>query len=163
MANVTWVVPSAANSDHDGLEKDRPIVGGDGGQLGDDQSVLAFNDDLRDLGRLGGWYDHVPPPQLDALGLGFRVPLIAISPRAKTNYVSHVQYESASILTYVEHQFGLAPIGPADARAGDLSDLFLPAGQFSKQRSRRLRIPQPYSDAEVLRAARDDPFEPDED
>ncbi len=41
----------------------------------------------------GGWYDHVAPPYVDYDGLGFRVPLLVISPYAKQNYVSHVQYE----------------------------------------------------------------------
>ena len=31
----------------------------------------------------GGLYDHVPPPHLDFDGLGFRVPLLVISPYAK--------------------------------------------------------------------------------
>ena len=32
----------------------------------------------------GGYFDHVPPPQLDAFGLGIRVPMWVISPWAKT-------------------------------------------------------------------------------
>ena len=32
----------------------------------------------------GGLYDHVPPPYIDKDGLGFRVPLIVMSPYAKT-------------------------------------------------------------------------------
>ena len=31
----------------------------------------------------GGFFDHVPPPQLDAFGLGVRVPLWVISPYAR--------------------------------------------------------------------------------
>ena len=44
----------------------------------------------------GGCYDHVPPPQLDYTGLGFRVPMIIVSPYAKKGYVSHTQYEFGS-------------------------------------------------------------------
>ena len=31
----------------------------------------------------GGFYDHVPPPAVDDIGLGFRVPLLTISPYAR--------------------------------------------------------------------------------
>jgi phospholipase C len=36
----------------------------------------------------GGFYDHVPPPQVDQAGFGPRVPLLIISPYAKKGYVS---------------------------------------------------------------------------
>ena len=65
----------------------------------------------------GGFYDHVPPPHKGYDGLGFRVPLIVISPYAKQNYVSHVQYESASVLRFAEDLFGLAQLSAADTRA----------------------------------------------
>jgi phospholipase C len=65
----------------------------------------------------GGLYDHVPPPHLDYDGLGFRVPLLMISPYAKSNFVSHVQYEHGSILKFAEDVFGLARLGASDTRA----------------------------------------------
>ena len=37
----------------------------------------------------GGWYDHVPPPQVDAYGYGFRVPALLVSPYARHGYVDH--------------------------------------------------------------------------
>ena len=83
----------------------------------------------------GGWYDNVPPPQLDFRGLGIRVPCIIISPYAKiaagkkAGYVSHTQYEFGSVLKFVEQVFGLPPIGPpslgfTDTRAASLMDSF---------------------------------------
>jgi phospholipase C len=73
----------------------------------------------------GGLYDPVTPPQVDYDGLGFRVPLIAISPYAKQGYVSHTQYESSSVLRYIEDNFGLAPMEASDTRAADpASDFF---------------------------------------
>jgi phospholipase C len=72
----------------------------------------------------GGWYDHVAPQIFNQYELGFRVPLIVISPYAKKAYVSHVQHEFGSILHYTEEQFGLNSIGYTDARADDLSDCF---------------------------------------
>jgi phospholipase C len=72
----------------------------------------------------GGWYDHVVPPQLDPMGLGYRVPLLVISPYAKHGYVSHVQHEFGSILRFTEETFGLGPLGLTDARSDDLRDCF---------------------------------------
>ncbi len=74
----------------------------------------------------GGFYDHVVPPQVDLTGLGFRTPLIVISPYARNGYVSHRVTEFSSFLTTVEHYYGLPPIGaPArDASSNDLLDAF---------------------------------------
>jgi len=56
----------------------------------------------------GGWYDHVPPPQLSGtLGLGPRVPVIMISPFAKTNYISHQQMDFVSILRFIQWNWAL--------------------------------------------------------
>jgi phospholipase C len=72
----------------------------------------------------GGWYDHVPPQQLDRMGLGFRVPFLVASPWSRHNYVSHVQHEFGSILHFTEANFGLPNLGQTDVRADDLSDCF---------------------------------------
>src|SRR5207245_7243191 len=72
----------------------------------------------------GGWFDHVPPPQLDEMGLSFRVPLIVVSPYARHAYVSHVQHEFGSILHFAEANFGMPSLGQTDARADDLTDCF---------------------------------------
>jgi phospholipase C len=65
----------------------------------------------------GGMYDHVRPPYRGYDGLGFRVPLIVISPYAKKNYISKVQYETASVLRFSEDLFNLDQLSEADARA----------------------------------------------
>ncbi len=70
----------------------------------------------------GGFYDHVPPPQVDQLGLGFRVPMLLISPYTKRGYVSHVQTEHASIPKTIEKIFGLPNMNDRDAKANDLLD-----------------------------------------
>lgn len=54
-------------------------------------AVFIFWDDF------GGYYDHVPPPQVDRFGLGPRVPLLIISPYAKAGYVPHVVSEPSSL------------------------------------------------------------------
>ena len=72
----------------------------------------------------GGWWDHVPPPQVDAQGLGPRVPMMVISPFAKKNYISHVQMDDVSILQFIQKTFGLAPLNARNQMGNDLSDMF---------------------------------------
>jgi phospholipase C len=55
----------------------------------------------------GGFFDHVKPPQLDAYGLGFRVPTWVISPLAKPAHLETTVYEHSSILKLIERNFGL--------------------------------------------------------
>lgn len=55
----------------------------------------------------GGFFDHVAPPQVDAYGLGLRVPMLLVSPYAKRGYVSGQLYEHSSFLKFLERRFGL--------------------------------------------------------
>jgi phospholipase C len=125
LAEVTWVVPSGVNSDHPGsYSRTGPqwiasIVNAVGGsKFWNSTAIFITWDDW------GGWYDHVAPPQLDEMGLGFRVPLIVVSPYARHGYVSHVQHEFGSILHFTEHNFGLPSLGQSDARADKMADCF---------------------------------------
>jgi phospholipase C len=110
--------------------------------------VIAYDDS-------DGWYDHVFGPNLqhsadppydglygtggsglcgtpgpaeyqDRCGLGPRLPLLVLSPYARTNYVSHVVLEQASILRFIEDNWSLGRLGDQsfDARAASLADLF---------------------------------------
>lgn len=72
----------------------------------------------------GGWWDHVPPPQVDQEGLGVRVPLLVISPHAKRNYISHVQMDNVSILKFIQENWQLPPLNPRNQSATSLKDLF---------------------------------------
>jgi phospholipase C len=72
----------------------------------------------------GGWWDHVPPPQVDAQGNGPRVPMLVISPAAKKNYISHVQMDDVSILRFIQETFGLSPLNARNQMGNDLSDMF---------------------------------------
>jgi phospholipase C len=56
----------------------------------------------------GGFFDHVPPPQVDAYGLGVRVPLWTISPHAKRGVVtSQRPADHVSTLKFIERLWGL--------------------------------------------------------
>jgi phospholipase C len=126
MAQVTFVVPAGANSDHAGNASGdtgpawvSSMVNAIGqGACWNSTAIFITWDDW------GGWYDHVAPPQIYPDGLGFRVPLIVVSPYAKHGYVSHNQYEFGSILRYTEETFGLAPLSVRDSASDDMSDAF---------------------------------------
>jgi phospholipase C len=125
LANVVWVTPTAAASDHAGnTDGSGPswvasVVNAIGNSsYWSDTVIFVTWDDW------GGWYDHVPPPQYNSYELGFRVPLIVISPYAKPHYVSHREHEFGSILKFVEETFGLRSMHTTDERADDLSDCF---------------------------------------
>ena len=79
--------------------------------------VITFDDG-------GGWYDHVPPPTVDAQGLGFRVPLLVISPLAKKGYISHVQMDHVSILKFIQWNWGLASLNSRNDTSTDIRDMF---------------------------------------
>ena len=46
-----------------------------------------------------------------------RLPLMVISAYAKQKCVSHVRYETGSVLRFVEDRFGLARLAASDARS----------------------------------------------
>ncbi len=72
----------------------------------------------------GGFWDHVAPPAGDRWGPGTRVPTIIISPFAKKGYIDHTQYDTTSILRFIEKRWSLAPLGTRDASGNDLSNAF---------------------------------------
>ncbi len=64
----------------------------------------------------GGWWDHVAPPFGDLLGPGTRIPALIISPFAKKNFVDHTQYDTGSILRFLDKRFGIPPLPGLVAR-----------------------------------------------
>jgi phospholipase C len=140
LADVVWVTPTAAASDHAGTTDGSgpswvaSVVDAIGSsKYWNDTAIFVTWDDW------GGWYDHVPPPQYNSYELGFRVPLIVISPYAKHRYVSHRRHEFGSILKFVEETFNLGTLGTTDVRSDDLLDCF----DFSQQPSRFKKIDAP--------------------
>jgi phospholipase C len=118
LANFTWITPVCDDSDHVncpgayGPSWVAALVNAVGhSKFWDSTAIFIQWDDW------GGLYDHVPPPYKDRDSLGFRVPLIVMSPYAKHDYVSHVKYETASVLRFAEDLYGLGQLAPADKRA----------------------------------------------
>jgi phospholipase C len=115
---VSWVTPAYKNSDEAGSGSGSgpswvaSVVNAVGeSKYWNSTAIFVFWDSF------GGWFDSEPPPYVGAGGLGFRVPLLVISPYAKERYVSHVRYEHGSILKFTEDQFGLERLGAGDTRA----------------------------------------------
>lgn len=100
----------------------------------------------------GGSFDHVPPPAACAPDtnpptdteaydgfsrLGFRVPLIVVSPYAKRHYVSHTTLEHTSLTRFIEARFGLPALTKRDANATLPLDLF----DFKKRNTTAATLP----------------------
>jgi phospholipase C len=132
--NLTWVIPTADNSDHGGKTQtggpswvasvvnavgQSTCTNPDGSSYWDTTAILVTWDDW------GGWYDHVPPtilpqPQGD-YQYGFRVPFIFISAYTPAGYIDNGRHDFGSMARFIEQNFGVAPgiLGFADSRASD--------------------------------------------
>lgn len=129
--SVLWIQPDGAQDMHpgggnimDGVEFLSKVVQAvQNSSIWPNSAIIVLWDES------GGWYDHVAPPQLpNTEGLGMRVPVLVISPFAKTNYISHQQMDFVSILRFIQWNWNLGEL-PAAAQAareqqsGDLCDL----------------------------------------
>ena len=72
----------------------------------------------------GGFYDHVPPPHVDAYGYGFRVPAVLVSPYARRGVVDHHTAETTSILRFIEDNWHVPPLSTRDAAAPSIASAF---------------------------------------
>ncbi|GAA4850155.1 phospholipase C, phosphocholine-specific [Kitasatospora terrestris] len=115
LPQVSWIVPDQGSSEHpystpadgahfvhnviDALNADPNVF---------NSSILFLNYDEND-----GFFDHVPPPVAPAgtagefyngtsIGLGFRVPMIAISPWTRGGWVSSEVSDHTSVLRFLE-------------------------------------------------------------
>jgi phospholipase C len=168
LPQVSWVIPQGLESDH-ALSNDgsgpawvASVVNAIGGSAyWSNTAIFIVWDDW------GGWYDHVPPPQVVNDGTswgsgyvyGFRVPMIVISPYAKTAYISKTPHDFGSILKFIENTYNLPSLGFADAHAlDDLSDCF----NFSQTPTPFQSIAAPLSADYFLNDKRP-PTDPDND
>ena len=58
----------------------------------------------------GGYFDSGYVQPLDYFGDGTRIPLIVVSPLAKTGYISHEYADHVSIVKFIERNWNLPPI-----------------------------------------------------
>jgi phospholipase C len=166
LAQVSWVIPDGQESDHaayndgSGPSWVAAIVNaiGNSAYWWNTAIIITWDD-------WGGWYDHVPPTVINdgvswgsGYVYGFRVPLIVVSPYARTGYVSHVTHDFGSILKFIETTFQLSSLGYADTPADDLSDCF----DFSQTPSTFRTIAAPLDAAHFINDRRA-PLDPDDD
>jgi len=112
---VSWVVPSQAVSEHaparisDGQAYVTSLINAvmSGPDWSSSAIFLGWDD-------WGGFFDHVMPPSVDALGYGLRVPGLVISPYAKAGYIDHQTLSFDAYLKFIEDDFmGGARLDPA--------------------------------------------------
>jgi phospholipase C len=72
----------------------------------------------------GGWYDHVPPPRVDAFGYGFRAPALLVSAFARRGLVDGTTLDFTSMLKFIENNWGVAPLAERDRNANDITSAF---------------------------------------
>jgi phospholipase C len=147
LPSLSWLVNQDQDSEHPSLTVpgiDLPVGGvcsGENWTVGfvnqvmqsdywKDTAILFTMDDF------GGWHDHVRPYRVyggtdsEPYGLGFRLPLLIISPYARPSFIFKENAEQASIARFIEKVFGstqtLHDLDAAaqDADANDLFDAF---------------------------------------
>ncbi len=146
MPAVSWIVPDESYNEHPGAGKS--TCAGENwtvhqvntimrSEFWESTAIVVVWDDF------GGFFDHVPPPQVDIMGLGPRTPALIISPytRAGDNadggYVDSTTYEFSSVLAFIEQVFGLEPMTERDAKASPLLGAF----DFENPRFDKLVLP----------------------
>ncbi|HZZ00936.1 MAG TPA: alkaline phosphatase family protein [Candidatus Baltobacteraceae bacterium] len=141
LPQMSWVIPGLLCSDHPASGDNKgpswvsEVINAVGkSKYWNDTAILVMWDDW------GGYYDPVAPPQPTYATLGMRVPLIIVSPYARSGYVSHTQYDFGSILKFVEQTFGAASLGASDASAASISDSF----DFSQKMRSFTPVAAPY-------------------
>jgi phospholipase C len=130
LPQVSWLVPPSPYSEHP--------ADGRSTCSGENWTVQQINALMRSeywrstvaivvWDDFGGFYDPVPPPHVDIMGLGPRTPALIISPYATQGgnrlggSVDHTTYEFSSVLRLIELLHGLDPLTERDAAADPLS------------------------------------------
>lgn len=84
----------------------------------------------------GGFFDHVPPPvppagtagefvtgQSQPIGLGFRVPMLVVSPFSRGGFVCRRLFDHTSLLLFLERRFGVRAANVSNWRRSSVGDL----------------------------------------
>ena len=108
LPSVSWIVPGNAVSEHP--QSSRGIRAGQAyvtrlvnevmeSDLWETSAIFLTWDDW------GGFYDHVPPPEVDQMGYGIRVPSLLISPYARQGFIDHQTLSFDAYLKLIEDRF----------------------------------------------------------
>jgi phospholipase C len=128
LPNVSWIIPSFSMQFDEHPDADVSV-----GMGFQEQIITALRQSrlwrksafFLTYDEHGGFFDHVPPPQVDAYGLGIRVPLWVISPWARRGPIlSRKPADHVSTLKFIERVWGL----PTLASRNHTFDLSTPTG-----------------------------------
>ncbi len=103
---VSWIVPSFQVSDHP-----TALIGTGQAYVTGIVNAIMESPDWSSTAIFltwddwGGFYDHVPPPAVDASGYGLRVPALVISPYARAGFVDHQTLSFDAYLKFIEDDF----------------------------------------------------------
>lgn len=122
---VSWIVPTGEDSEHppadaaQGMWHITHLINAvmRSPYWQDSVIILTWDD-------YGGFYDHVPPANVDRYGYGPRVPALIISPYARPGFICHTRFDFTSPLKLIEERFGLKPLTERDREARDMLDCF---------------------------------------
>ena len=87
-------------------------------RVGTTSAIFIYYDEC------GGFWDPVPPPAVDALGDGLRVPLTVISPWTPAGRIVHTPLDPASLLRFVDSNFGLSFLSSRVSEASPVGEFF---------------------------------------
>jgi phospholipase C len=125
LPNVSWIMPAFNESDHpkanitQGQNWVASLV--NAVESGPEWNSTAF---FISWDEYGGYYDHVAPPAVTGGNLGFRVPLLVVSPWTPKGYVGNKVMSFSSLLHLVEVRWNLGCFGTNDCQAA------IPTGFF---------------------------------
>lgn len=128
---VSWIIAPEPLSEH---ANNRPAYGEDLTArllkvLGNNPEVFKKTVFFLNYDEQGGFFDHIPPPTPPAnaqdgkstvttvgeitkfgmpIGLGFRVPMIVISPWTQGGFVNSEVFDHTSVIKFVEKRFGVS-------------------------------------------------------
>jgi phospholipase C len=122
---VTWITPRFEVSEHPEYSfchgenfSTQVIDAVMNSDMWKDTAIFVTWDDY------GGFYDHVPPPQVDDFGFGIRVPMLVISPYSIDGKVSGELGEFSSVLRFIEDNWGLNQLTKRDRQATPMMSAF---------------------------------------
>ena len=124
LANITYVIPDLSVSEHPPASMCQgenwtvnQINAIESSQFWPSTVIVLVWDDF------GGFYDHVPPPILNNISYGPRVPAIIISPYAIPHHVDHGTYDFGSMLKFTEDAFQLPRLSTYDKVAQSIATM----------------------------------------
>jgi acid phosphatase len=135
LEQVSLIKPIGAENEHPGYASEHSgsshlvdlLSSIQGSSCARDTMVVVTYDEF------GGQWDHVPPPGQgtttpgphDAHGPSTRIPALILAPGLKRDFtVDHTSHDTTSVLSTIEHRFGLKPLTSRDKAVADLSSVF---------------------------------------